>query len=72
MRTWEDVELWFELAFTPAQDEYSASVVRGEFLEAARTVWDHVPDGPDKTLVLRRLWDAAVLASATFALEKPI
>jgi hypothetical protein len=47
------------------------SKVRDLFVAAVHTLWDLVPDGPEKTLALRKLQEAAMYANLAVALQAP-
>jgi hypothetical protein len=56
MRTLEDVERAFAVGWQDDVTAVAAGRIQNEFEELARTLWQHLPNGPEKTLALRSLW----------------
>lgn len=60
-------------AYHPATPEVAQtySNLRAAFKPLAEQVWDLVPDGPEKTLALRKLHEALMYANLAVALTSP-
>lgn len=71
MRTLDDVLDQF--AYHPATEDTAPrhSGIRDAFSEMAEVLWELVPDGPEKTLVFRKLQEAQMYANLAVALTAP-
>lgn len=71
MRTLEEAHGQF--SYHPATPETAPQheAVRGVFLQVVDDLWRLVPDGPEKTLVLRKLQEAQMFANLAVALQAP-
>lgn len=71
MRTLDDALDQF--AYHPATEDTAPrhSAIRDAFSEFVEAVFELVPDGPEKTLVLRKLQEAQMYANLAVALTAP-
>lgn len=74
MRTLEEARNYF--AYHPATPGAEGtgvahSAVRDLFGEMLDRLWVLVPDGPDKTVMVRSLWETSALANLAIALTAP-
>jgi hypothetical protein len=71
MRTLDEAQGQF--AYHPATPETAPmhEAVRGVFLNAVDDLWPLIPDGPEKTLALRKLQEAQMFANLAVALQAP-
>lgn len=71
MRSFDDVLDQF--AYHPATPDTAPrhAGVRDVFSEVAEALWPLVPDGPEKTLVFRKLQEAQMYANLAVALTAP-
>jgi hypothetical protein len=71
MRTLEEAQGQF--AYHPATDDTAPrhAAVRDLFREMVDKLWEQVPDGPEKTLVFRKLQEAQMYANLAIALTAP-
>lgn len=62
-----------QFAYHPATEDTAPrhSRIRDAFSEFVEEVWGLVPDGPEKTLVLRKLQEAQMFANLAIALTAP-
>lgn len=72
MRTLEEAQDYF--AYHPATPDTAPrhAAVRDLFAEVVERIWPLVPDGPDKTLVIRALWESQALANLAIARTAPV
>lgn len=72
MRTLDEVLTAF--AYHPATPDTARDhdQARGVISECAEQLWEVVPDGPDKTLVMRKLQEALFYANFAIAMQAPI
>lgn len=72
MRTIHEVKN--QLAYHPAT-QGTAKIhdeLRIAFFEHAVAIWDLIPDGPEKTIVMRKLQEGLMYANLAVALQAPI
>lgn len=71
MRT--ELEALEQFAYHPATEDTAPrhSAVRDTFFQTVQTLWPLLPDGPEKTLALRKLQEAAMYANLAVALTAP-
>lgn len=71
MRSLEDAQLQF--AYHPATEDTAPrhAAVRDLFGDTLIKLWDAVPDGPEKTLAVRKLQEAQMYANLAIALTAP-
>lgn len=62
-----------QFAYHPATEDTAPrhSRIRDAFSEFVEEVWGLVPDGPERTLVLRKLQEAQMYANLAVALTAP-
>lgn len=72
MRTLEDV--YETLAYHPATPDTAPvhDSLRNDTYDFAVSVWDRIPDGPEKTLAMRGLQDFLMHANCAVAMSVPI
>jgi hypothetical protein len=74
MRTLEDALNYFAYhPATPGPDGTGVrhAAVRDLFTEFLTRLWPLIPDGPDKTVTVRTLWETQTLANLAIALTAP-
>ncbi len=67
-------EVQDQLAYHPATKDSAVKhdAVRTTLMDAAAKLWDHVPDGPEKTLAMRALQQAGMYCNLAIALGAPV
>jgi hypothetical protein len=72
MRSLTDIALQF--AYHPATEETARkhAAVRRILADAAARLWVEVPDGPEKTLAIRKLQESGMYANLAIALTAPV
>lgn len=56
MRTIEEVERAFAVGWSEVSHVTGYEIVKNKFADMAVALWHLLPNGPEKTLVLRSLW----------------
>lgn len=70
MRSRSDVERQFSAGWPDLPSSWDISQVRDGFDSLAVTLWSYLPDGPEKTITLRKLQDAQLMARVTCELAE--
>lgn len=72
MRTMTDVSIQF--GYHPATKETAVThdSLRGDYYAFAASIWDRIPDGPEKTIVLRKLQESLMYANLAVAMTAPM
>jgi hypothetical protein len=71
MRTREEAVQQFVYHPATAQSALQHSKVRDHFVATVHILWGLIPDGPEKTLTMRKLQEAAMYANLAIALGAP-
>lgn len=67
-------EVFDQFAYHPATKEtaHVHDMLRKGYADHAADIWDMIPDGPEKTLCMRKLQESLMYANLAVALTAPI